>query len=135
MQMNCKFAIFMLVNICMSLFTTHVAGGYGDREEIFMVHDCERKDRVRKVEEYFQCKYLKSLSNHNKLSIKLKFINFDANSLRKTFTEKFSSKDLFFNSLHSEKFSPSNLFKKDAFNIKRFSFSFTFESAKVLKDA
>ena len=24
--MNCKFAIFMLVNICMSLFTTDVAG-------------------------------------------------------------------------------------------------------------
>ena len=35
MQMNCKFAIFMLVNICMSLFTTDVMGVVKEGRKVF----------------------------------------------------------------------------------------------------
>lgn len=56
MQMNCKFAIFMLVNICMSLFTTDVAGAVKSGREKMRNSNCEDDYEVLYIFKYFNDK-------------------------------------------------------------------------------
>lgn len=59
MQMNCKFAIFMLVNICMRLFTTDVASVV--EEEWESLNGGDYQVMVEEIKERFESWKLKKL--------------------------------------------------------------------------